>query len=119
MKTANKQLQHLPRRASLVTALQLCLLLLACTTASISHSATTSEQIIQDNCRECHGLDGKARAESWPNLSCQNAGYLYARLLSLQRSDDHNIDEQVKHLTLTQINEISRYYAELKCSKPQ
>ena len=84
----------------------------------ISHAFTESEKIIQDNCRGCHGADGNAKVESWPNLNCQNRGYLYSRLMNLKRDNDHDIDDKVKSLSITEIDEISRYYSEQKCSRP-
>ena len=86
------------------------------TTPVISHAFTESENIIQNNCRECHGTDGKAKVESWPNLNCQNRGYLYSRLMNLKRDSDHDIDDKVKSLSITEMDAISRYYSEQKCS---
>jgi cytochrome c553 len=83
--------------------------------ATEGHTFTASETIIQNNCRGCHGVDGKATVESWPNLACQNRGYLYSRLINLRHSNDHNIDVKVKILSLLEIDEISRYYSNFKC----
>lgn len=83
-----------------------------------SHSFSESEIIIQDNCRGCHGSDGKAKVESWPNLGCQNRGYLYSRLMSFKRDHDHDIDDRVKSLSITEIDEISRYYSTQMCQRP-
>ena len=69
-------------------------------------------------CSACHGADGKATVESWPNLNCQNRGYLYSRLMNLKRDSDHDINDKVKSLSITEIDEISRYYSEQKCSVP-
>lgn len=82
----------------------------------ISYAFTESEKIIQNNCRGCHGPDGKAKVESWPNLNCQNRGYLYSRLMNLKGDSDHDIDDKVKSLTITETDEISRYYSEQPCS---
>jgi len=97
--------------------LTLCLLLIPILTSILvaGYVYADSEEIIQINCRSCHGIDGRAEEENWPNLNCQNRGYLYRRLMHLRREEDHNIDEQVKTLSITEIVEISRYYAEQKC----
>jgi len=94
-----------------------CLLLIPILTSVLvtGYVYADSEEIIQDNCRSCHGADGRAREESWPNLNCQNRGYLNRRLMHLRREDDHDIDKKVKTLSITEIDEISRYYAEQKC----
>lgn len=69
------------------------------------------------NCEQCHGVDGKAAIESWPNLACQNRGYLYARLLRLQNENDHDIDKRIKDLSIGEIDDISQHYSEIKCSE--
>lgn len=92
------------------------LLLISLLASGVSHATTDGRQIIQDNCRGCHGTHGKAKSESWPNLNCQNRGYLYARLIALKRNKDHDIDKKVQSLSITEIDEISRHYAEQKCS---
>ncbi len=83
-----------------------------------SFAFTGVEKTLRENCAGCHGIDGKAKVESWPNLACQNRGYLYSRLLFLRREKDHDIDERVKGLSLSDIDDISRYYSELKCPRP-
>ena len=82
------------------------------------YALTKTEEIILSNCDGCHGTDGVAKVESWPNLACQNRGYLYLRLIYLRRNNDHDIDSRVKTLSLTNIEEISRHYSELICTRP-
>lgn len=90
-------------------------LLLTLNLPNYGHAFTEAEKIIENNCRSCHGVEGKAKVESWPNLVCQNRGYLYDRMLAFRHNNEHDIDKTIKSLSLSQIDEISRYYAELKC----
>lgn len=80
-----------------------------------SFGASQAEEIIRNNCKQCHGTNGRAKVESWPNIGCQNRGYLYSRLMRFQRNNDHDIDDRVKSLSIIEVGEISRYYAEQKC----
>lgn len=99
--------------------LALCIVLSCCAAlASASPpTASSAKNIIDDNCKACHGLDGKAQTESWPNLNCQNRGYLYKRLHAFGRGDnDHTIDNRVSELSFDEIDYISHYYSETVCS---
>ena len=115
MRSADTQSQHNHNPARCRIPLQLFILILIFTVATEGHALDSAETIIQNNCRTCHGVDGQATVESWPNLACQNRGYLYSRLIKLQSSSDHNIDEKIKELSMTEVDENSRYYSELKC----
>ena len=93
----------------------LFILILLSGTPVSGYGFSESEKIIHNNCRECHGTDGQAKVESWPNLNCQNRSYLYSRLMNLKHDDDHNIDDRIKSLSITEINEISQHYSDQKC----
>lgn len=97
------------------TLLLFCLLTLA---AASSHSLNDAEKIIQTNCSKCHGLYGITKVDTWPNLNCQNRGYLYHRLLKFRSHDDHDIDKAVKELSIADIDFISRYYSSKECTQP-
>lgn len=98
------------------------LLMMSClTTPAISETLTQKESIglrlVEENCQSCHGLTGKATVESWPNLLCQNRGYMYSRLIYFlhNREQSSLMGEAVKDLTLADIDAVARYYADLDC----
>lgn len=76
-----------------------------------------AKAIIGDKCKSCHGFDGLAEEESWPNLNCQNRGYLYSRMLHLRSSKGHEIDDSLKGLDLSEIGKLADYYASQPCKK--
>lgn len=84
-------------------------------TFSVVGNASSTERLIKDNCANCHGLDGQAVVENYPNLACQNYGYLYIRLIKLKQQSDHDIEKEVKSLSLSQINEVAKYFASISC----
>jgi cytochrome c553 len=91
--------------------------LLAWSNATVAvEQQNPAAKIIRSNCKSCHGEDGIAKVESWPNLSCQNRGYLYSRLLHLQNNDEHAVDDGIKQLSISDIDYISHYYAEQPCT---
>lgn len=73
------------------------------------------EPVIRETCKSCHGYDGVAGSESWPNLCSQNRGYLYSRLMHFKSSADHAIDKTVRGLTMEQIGHIADYYGSMPC----
>lgn len=91
-------------------------LLLACPTlASAAEPHPAIEPIIREDCKSCHGYDGVAGSESWPNLCSQNRGYLYSRLMHFKNSTEHAIDGKVRELTMEQIGHIADYYGSKPC----
>lgn len=108
----------LERRATIqVIAIAGLLFLLLAAAKSSSDQVNDAEKLAMANCSSCHGLYGFTKVESWPNLNCQNRGYLYSRLLAFRRDSDHDIDKSVRDLSMTEINMLSEYYASQKCSK--
>jgi cytochrome c553 len=117
----SRLLKHLAQRVSVrgILALALVKLLLALSPAALAAGVETDiSLLIAAKCSGCHGSDGVAKAESWPNLACQKRGYLYSRLLHLKSSKDHHIDKSVTELGMAQIAQIAEYYSSLPCPRP-
>ena len=104
-------------RLALLLALAYCGSSLAEGQSAVKHGPAW--EIVTNECKSCHGLDGRAASDSWPNLNCQNRGYLYSRLLHLREGNDHHIDNSVTKLTVQQISAIADYYASQPCKKRQ
>lgn len=108
------------RRSSVRVMLAFALLkfLLALSPVALAEGVQSDiSLLIADQCSGCHGADGVAKAESWPNLACQKRGYLYSRLLHLKTSKEHHIDKSVAELGMTQIAQIAEYYSSLPCPR--
>jgi len=86
-----------------------------CTLALNAVANPVAEKIVENSCHSCHGYDGKAKVEYWPNIGCQNRGYLYTKLIEFRRSDEHAIDKRIKNLTTSEIAQLANYYAEQGC----
>ena len=71
--------------------------------------------IVEEKCKSCHGFDGLAEEESWPNLNCQNRGYLYSRMMHLRSEKGHEVDDSLKGLNLSEIGKLADYYASQPC----
>lgn len=102
-------------RCILLSTILGCGVMAAANVAVAVEKENPAAKIIRSNCKSCHGEDGVAKVESWPNLSCQNRGYLYSRLLHLQSNDEHSVDDGIKQLSFSDIDYISHYYAEQPC----
>ncbi|MFT6791120.1 MAG: cytochrome c553 [Cellvibrionaceae bacterium] len=114
MNTLSPRLMNRKYKIFFVSVFQLALCFIFSLSANVGAS-TEAEKRIENNCRSCHGVDGKAEAESWPNLICQNRGYLYNRMITLKHNNEHDIDKTIKDLSLMEIDAISRYYSKLEC----
>ena len=115
-------LHNMARRSSVRGILTLALLKFVLVLAPVVLAEGVQADItllIAAKCSGCHGNDGVAQAESWPNLACQKRGYLYSRLLHLKTSKDHHIDKSVTELGMAQIAEIAEYYSALPCPRPR
>jgi cytochrome c553 len=74
-----------------------------------------AREIVEQKCKSCHGFDGLAEEESWPNLNCQNRGYLYSRMMHLRSEKGHEVDDSLKGLNLSEIGKLADYYASQPC----
>lgn len=101
------------RQSTIRRATALVLMLMACIASADVQQR--SKEIIHNHCKSCHGEDGIAKVESWPNLACQNRGYLSSRMMHLQLNDEHSVDDTIKDLSFSEIDYIAHYYAEQPC----
>jgi len=64
-------------------------------------------------CVACHGTDGKSTNPMWPNLSSQNAAYLFKQLQDFKsgRRNDPSMDPIVKQLSQQDMADLAAYYA--------
>lgn len=86
---------------------------------------------IEVRCRICHGKRGIAKKSNIPNIAGQNYTYLEQQMLNFKEGGTKNkqtvsegeirrsaiMEGQVKHLSVEDIQKISRYYSTLPCSK--
>lgn len=70
-------------------------------------------------CGVCHGADGNSPATAFPNLSGQNARYLYLQLKDFKegRRNDPLMSPIAKQLEKQEMQELAKYFSEQK-AKP-
>ncbi len=89
------------------------LLAAAASTGCSSDAPLDSAQLVQEKgCVACHGLDGRAIAESYPNLNGQWERYLRLQLIAYRDGKRQNGIMQGMAATLTdeEINVLAEHY---------
>ena len=67
-------------------------------------------------CQGCHGVDGNAYADNWPNLAAQHSSYLNKQIHNFQsgKRKDATMSTMVIGLTAQDIADISAYFSQQK-----
>lgn len=68
---------------------------------------------VESGCVACHGTNGVGTGPTFPNINGQHANYLYDQLKRYRSGERVNIimNEQVKQLSLDELDLLARYYA--------
>lgn len=97
-------------------AILLTLAMFACSaTAAASDSADVpgSDLVWRHHCITCHGLNGVANSDRYPNLKGQNAIYLEARLKYFRAREEpgNPMNAQAAGLTDDEITKLAAYFS--------
>ena len=94
--------------------------LLAVMLAAFSSAASAEESTPKINtpegCGVCHGVDGNSPASTFPNLSGQNARYLYLQLKDFKegRRNDPLMSPIAKQLEKNEMQALAKHFSEQK-----
>ena len=86
-------------------------------------AAFAGRQVAQDICAVCHGLDGNAVIEEYPDLAGQNRAYLINALIAYRENrriggNAGLMQPQAERLSPQQMADVAAYYASLRPDKP-
>ncbi len=82
--------------------------------ASAAYTTELNNPLVE-SCAACHGQDGMATSEQYPNLAGQKAGYLQSQLSAFRSGERDNpaMTPLVQNLSDTDIAELASYYSAL------
>ena len=90
-------------------------LVVALAALSLSAPNAPANEIAQNKCAACHGVDGNSINPEWPSLAGQNAAYTASQLRAYQSGEreNANMTAMVVGLTEADIVALGEYYAQL------
>jgi cytochrome c553 len=77
--------------------------------------ASAGKIVAEQNCKGCHGLDGRGTAPAIPNLAAQNERYLYESTMEYREGKRVHaaLKDMTGHMSETDVRNVVAYYASL------